>query len=101
MILILYGVVETKKWRDGRTLKNLSIAEQIVKYLLSIWTEEFEDKEQRQSLIMHLKETKGFTKHWYRKKGSRKKYSNEKPIFGQSQATQIHGLFLTRTRRHI
>ena len=22
MILILYGVVETKKWRDGKTLKN-------------------------------------------------------------------------------
>ena len=81
MILILYGVVENKQWQEGKTLKNSSIAQQIVKYLLSILTEEFEDKEQRQSLIMHLEETKGFTKHWYRKKGSRKKYGNEKPSF--------------------
>ena len=79
--LILYGeVTNGPKWGNGKGLKNGKVAKKILEKLRPMVTTEDGTKDFRK-LESLIEKSNRFTKHWYRKMGSRKNYTNDRPSF--------------------
>ena len=76
--LLLFGQDADFQWQNGHCLRNSVIAKRILGALTPYMTEEGSNKQELDTL--HSKLDK-MTKHYYRTKGSRRKYSNDKPSF--------------------
>eukprot|EP00092_Neocalanus_flemingeri_P031248 GFUD01033941.1.p1 GENE.GFUD01033941.1~~GFUD01033941.1.p1 ORF type:complete len:1687 (-),score=433.49 GFUD01033941.1:23-5083(-) len=84
LFLILFGRTSSCEWNRGEFLRNDEIAERILKKLISIVDEkDLEDMSINLQWLTDMEKAleDKFAKHWYRSKGSRRKYSNQKPSF--------------------
>ena len=70
-------------WGNGKPLKNGRIGRQVLDALKPFLQNEEDSEIVKQCSLMQkaIESTNSFTKHFYRQKGSRKKYSNDNPSF--------------------
>ena len=80
-LLLLGRAREEIKWGNGKGLKNGQIAKQILDFLAPLLEKRPDSSLNIEKYERMIEKTNRYTKHWYRKKGSRKGYTNERPSF--------------------
>ena len=80
--LVLLGKSsDDTRWGNGKGLKNGMIAKQILDFLKPQLKTRADSNLDIGRYAKMIEKTNQYTKHWYRKEGSRKKYTNERPSF--------------------
>ena len=80
--LVLFGKAsEETQWGNGKGLKNGQISKQILDFLRPMLENRADSAKNIEKYQKMIEKTNQYTKHWYRKEGSRKEYTNERPSF--------------------
>ena len=97
--LILFGKAsEGATWGNGEVLKNGQIAKKILDFLTPLLRNNVENTLDIKEYERVIEKTNQYTKHWYRKKGSRKGYTNQRPSFWAITTYTTPWAFLKKDR---